>query len=160
MNLRKLPPLVLTASLVALPLGASVRVIDESAIPYSGFLRKAEFDQRFPGETYSNSQSIDLGWYVLYSQASLQYLFGPISLQSTGQDYLDQLKGIVEEAVEQRPEISDYSLRLIKTPFDLENLPKTVENNDEEFSQDAGTPPPPSPPSMGFWGMIKRWFGF
>ena len=89
-------------------------------------------------ETYSNSQSIDSGWYVLYSQASLQYLFGPISLQSTGQDYLDQLKGIVKEAVDSACGISDYSL-FEMAPFDLENLPKTVENNDEEFSQDANT---------------------
>jgi hypothetical protein len=145
---------------LAFPLGASVRVIDETAIPYTGFLRKAEFDQRFPGETLAKSDTVKSGWYVLYSQESLQYLFGPMSLQSTSQDYLDQLREIVKGAIAQRPEISDYTLQLLKTPFDINNLPDATESSKDEPDPEASKPMQTPPPSNGFWGMVKRLFGF
>ena len=151
--------IILAGSLSFLPIHASIRVIDETAIPYTSFLRKAEFDSRFPGESLTNTQNLDSGWYVFYSQESLQYLFGPISLQSTGRDYLEQLKGTVQEAVQQRPEIADHTLRLIKTPIDLDELKKPSEVNPKEKSEEAPEQKQLEPDS-GFWGMIKRWFGF
>ena len=151
---------VLAISLSASPLSASIRVIDETAIPYSSFLRKTEFDQRFPGESLTDTQNVASGWYIYYRQESLQYLFGPMPLQSTGQDYLKQLKEIVGEAVQQRPGIADHQLYLIKTPFDLSRLTKASRDNEEDSGTEAAAPAQSPPPSSGFWGMIKRWFGF
>ena len=96
--------LVLPALLQARP----IRVINEAAIPFAGFLSKVDFDQRYPGDLFDDSAKIDTGWYVIYEHESLNYYFGPILLESIGKDYLDQLSEIVEVAVMQRPSIQDY----------------------------------------------------
>ena len=89
---------------------SEIRVIEESAIPYAGFLSKANFDQRFPGQTKPSPADLDSGWYVIYEHESLSYYFGPILLESTGKDYFAQLTQTVEAAVQQRPTITDYRL--------------------------------------------------
>ncbi|MEC8220012.1 MAG: hypothetical protein VX014_05230, partial [Verrucomicrobiota bacterium] len=60
---------VLTALLQA----RSIRVIDEAAIPFAGFLSKIDFDQRYPGDLFDDSAKIDTGWYVIYEHESLNY---------------------------------------------------------------------------------------
>jgi hypothetical protein len=134
-----------------------IRVIEESAIPYAGFLSKANFDQRFPGEMKSGPAGLDSGWYVIYEHESLSYYFGPILLESTGQDYLAQLTQTVEAAVQQRPTITDYRLELSFEPST--SASEGSESSDSENAESGyGSPPPPPPPS-GFWSLIRRIFG-
>lgn len=95
---------------------APIRVIEPSAIPYSAFLSKAEFDLRFPGEQHKDPNSIQSGWYVVYKHESLTYYFGPTALHSIGRDSTNQLREIIERAVKERPSITNYSLELIKIP--------------------------------------------
>ncbi len=138
---------------------ADIRVIEESAIPYAGFLSKAEFDRRFPGETVADPSALDSGWYVIYEHESLSYYFGPILLRSTGEDYLDELTGIVEAAVEQRPSIEEYRLELSYEPTESAG---DVSGNgasepEADSRQGSGSPPPRKPSIFDFF---RRLFGF
>jgi hypothetical protein len=138
---------------------APVRVIDETAIPYMAFLSKADFDQRFPGQRLDDPSRLDTGWYVIYEHASLNYYFGPILLESIGEDYLSQLREIVEAAVEQRPSIQDYRLELSYEP----STSSGASSENAESSAEPAIPnplPPQAPPPPSIWGFFKRLFGF
>ena len=127
---------------------AEVRVIDAGAIPYTERLSKTDFDQQFPGAVRDVSDLED-GWYVIYEHQSLNYYFGPILLESTGSEYLNQLKMIVEAAVAQRPRIEDYRLELLKTPLEVAASSGSGGNVEE--------PPQPKAKRKGFF---RRLFGF
>lgn len=154
MNLRKtvwlfLLPVVLQA--------APIRVIEETAITYMSFLSKADFDQRFPGETIPDLSKLDTGWYVIYEHESLNYYFGPILLESIGEDYLAKLSEIVEAAVAQRPSIQNYRLELSYEPSN------SNADRGTEPPLESSTPnplPPQAPPQPSFWGFLKKIFGF
>ena len=133
---------------------AGIRVIEESAISYTGFLSKARFDQRFPGQIKSGPAELDSGWYVIYEHESLSYYFGPILLESTGQDYLAQLTQTVDAAVQQRPSITDYRLELSFEPTTSGSQEGGSEQSDSEGN--GGSPPPP--PSS-FWILLRSIFG-
>lgn len=141
-----------------------LRVIDESAIAYMEFLSRADFDQRFPGQIKTKRADLDPGWYVIYIHENLNYYFGPILLESIGQDYLTQLTQIVDAAVEQRPDIQDYELALSYEPstgsFEDEDS-SNGSDDDWEGSGDFGDEEQPveTPPQSGFWGFIRRIFG-
>lgn len=154
MHLLGLLALVCAGSLSAVPL----RVIDETAIPFMSFLSKADFDQRYPGVMVSSSQDLDSGWYVIYQHESLNYYFGPILLESIGQDYLEKLTETVEAAVAARPSIQSYRLELSYEPSDASA--SDPDAGAPESTQPANTPPPPPAPKTGFWGLVKRIFGF
>ena len=141
--------LVLPALLQARP----IRVINEAAIPFAGFLSKVDFDQRYPGDLFDDPAKLDSGWYVIYEHESLNYYFGPILLESIGKDYLDQLSEIVEVAVMQRPSIQDYRLELRYEP----NASSFESKSTEPSSQDPLPPQAPSKPS--FWSFVKKLFG-
>jgi hypothetical protein len=136
---------------------SGIRVIEESAISYAGFLSKARFDQRFPGQIKSVPAELDSGWYVIYEHERLNYYFGPILLESTGQDYLALLTQAVEAAVQQRPSINDYRLELSFEPSES----STSESEDENKSAESGygSPPPPPPPPSNIWSLIRSIFG-
>jgi hypothetical protein len=131
-----------------------IRVIEEGAIPYTGFLAKADFDKRFPGELKADSSKLDNGWYVIYEHEILSYYFGPILLESTGEDYLSQLSDAVEAAVAQRPSIADYRLELSYEPSLVNSSPNTTTIAEPSIPASA----PPTPPPSGIWGFIKRLF--
>ena len=133
---------------------SEIRVIEESAISYTGFLSKARFDQRFPGQIKSGPAELDSGWYVIYEHESLSYYFGPILLESTGQDYLAQLTQTVDAAVQQRPSITDYRLELSFEPTTSGSQEGGSEQSDSEGN--GGSPPPP--PSS-FWILLRSIFG-
>lgn len=137
---------------------AGIRVMEESAISYAGFLSKANFDQRFPGQMKSGPAELDSGWYVTYEHESLSYYFGPILLESTGQDYLAQLTETVEKAVQQRPSITDYRLELSFEPSEASSA-ESAERS-EESESNYGSPPPPPPPSFDIWSLVRSVFGF
>ena len=142
--------LVLPALLQARP----IRVINEAAIPFAGFLSKVDFDQRYPGDLFDDPAKLDSGWYVIYEHESLNYYFGPILLESIGKDYLDQLSEIVEVAVMQRPSIQDYRLELSYEP----NASSFESKSTEPSTQDPLPPQAPSKPS--FWSIVKKLFGY
>jgi hypothetical protein len=131
-----------------------IRVIEAGAIPYTNFLSKAAFDKRFAGEMRADLSTLDSGWYVIYEHEMLSYYFGPILLESTGEDYFSKLKLSVEAAVAQRPSIQDYRLELSYEPSTPPSNPAA-----EEPAGDLGAPPP-APPTPSIWGFIKRLFGF
>ncbi|MGC6423789.1 MAG: hypothetical protein ACON4O_02235 [Lentimonas sp.] len=136
---------------------SGIRVIEESAIPFAGFLSKAEFDKRYPGEMIADPSSLDSGWYVIYEHEALSYYFGPILLESTGLDYLKQLEGIVGDAVAQRPSIEGYRLELSYEPqLSPANTPTT--DPASESQNGYGTPQPAPKPSI--FDFFKRLFGF
>jgi hypothetical protein len=141
--------LVFSASLQATP----IRVIDEAAIPFAGFLSKVDFDQRYPGHLFDDPAKLDAGWYVIYEHESLNYYFGPILLESIGKDYLDQLSETVEAAVTQRPSIQNYRLELSYEPsastYDSNNTDPSTQN-----------PPPQALPKTSFWSFVKKVFGY
>ncbi len=140
---------VISSVAVSAQSSSGIRVISESAIPYAGFLSKANFDQRFPGQMKAGPGDLDTGWYVIYEHESLSYYFGPILLESTGQDYLAQLTQTVEAAVQQRPTITDYRLELSFEP--------SASSESESNESGYGSPPPPPPSS--FWSLIRSIFG-
>gem|GEM_PF-526375 len=137
---------------------SGIRVIEEEAIPFTSFLSKADFDQRYPGEILSDAAALDPGWYVIYEHESLSYYFGPILLESTGKDYYQQLKLTVSEAVDQRPTIKDYRLELSYEPqAPAANTPSTDASEVSDPAGGIGAPPPPKPSIFSFF---KRLFGF
>jgi hypothetical protein len=138
---------------------SEVRVIEESAISYTGFLSKARFDQRFPGQIKAGTADLYSGWYVIYKHESLSYYFGPILLESTGQDYLEQLTQTVEAAVQQRPSITDYRLELSFEPSTSAGEGSESESSESEDSERGyDSPPPPQPPS-NIWSLMRSIFG-
>lgn len=137
-----------------------IRVIEEEAIPFTRFLSKADFDQRYPGTILDGPSKLDTGWYVIYEHESLSYYFGPILLESTGQDYFEQLEATVGEAVDQRPTIEGYRLELSFEP-NASSSSSTAPTNpptEESPASSAGTPQPA--PKSSIFDVIKRWFGF
>ncbi len=137
---------------------APVRVIEESAIPYMRFLSKADFDQRYPGELLDDPAKLNTGWYVIYEHEMLNYYFGPILLESIGEDYLAQLTETVEAAVAQRPSIQDYRLELSYEPTTSNANPSSGEHPEEPSIPNPL--PPQQQPQPSFWGFIKKIFGF
>ena len=144
----------LAAALTASP----IRVIEESAIPFTSFLSKADFDQRYPGKLVEDPAQLETGWYVIYEHGALNYYFGPILLESIGEDYLDQLTEAVEAAVAQRPSIQDYRLELSYEP--------SIRRSSSSSAEPPAEPPmphslpPQAEPQPSFWGLIKKIFGF
>lgn len=131
----------------------SIRVIEATAIPYLRFLSKPDFDARYPGELLPERSQLEPGWYVVYQHQALNYYFGPILLQVTGEDYRSQLQAVVASAVAQRPSIQDYELALRYEP---ESKPVAEPSPSASPSSDTGaTPPPPS-----LWNWVRRIFGF
>tara|TARA_B100000497_G_C7591684_1_gene355784 strand:+ start:187 stop:735 length:549 start_codon:yes stop_codon:yes gene_type:complete len=142
--------LIFPAILQATP----IRVIDEAAIPFTGFLAKVDFDQRYSGELFDDPVKLDTGWYVIYQHETLNYYFGPILLESIGRDYLDQLSRIVQVAVTRRPSIQDYRLELSYEPS-----ASSFDNNSNEPSTQNPLPPRALPKSS-FWSFVKKVFGY
>jgi len=149
---------LLLIALSPLPLSA-VRVIEAGAIPFTAFLSKADFDQRYPGGEVADLSTLDPGWYVIYEHESLRYYFGPVLLESTGQDYLAQLTETVEGAVAQRPSIQDYRLELSYEPSQS-SASSGATGSDASTADPSGGygSPPPPPPSI--WNFFRRLFGF
>lgn len=133
---------------------SGIRVIEETAIPYTGFLSKANFDRRFPGQWKSGPDELDRGWYVIYAHEHLNYYFGPILLESTGKDYLAQLTRIVEAAVLQRPSITVYRLEL---SFEPSLLPSS--SGSKHAESEIGTDSPPPSATFNIWNLVRRIFG-
>lgn len=144
-----------------LPLSASaVRVIEAGAIPFTDFLSKADFDQRYAGEEVTDLSELEPGWYVIYEHESLSYYFGPVLLESTGQDYLEQLTETVESAVAQRPSIQDYRLELSYEPSQSSGSSGSTADDPSSGNPSSGTGSPQPPPEPSIWGFFKRLFGF
>lgn len=144
-----------------LPLTASATsVIEAGAIPFTAFLSKADFDQRYPGKEVSDLSKLEPGWYVIYEHESLSYYFGPVLLESTGQDYLSQLTETVDAAVAQRPSIQNYRLELSYEPSQSSS-PSGSSGSDASSGNPiggSGTPQPAPKPSV--WDFFRRLFGF
>lgn len=137
-----------------------LRVIEEEAIPFTRFLSKADFDQRYPGTILDDASKLDTGWYVIYEHESLSYYFGPILLESTGQDYYEQLKATLGEAVDQRPTIEGYRLELSFEPKASSSSSAATTNPPAEESPESGYSTPQPAPKPSIFEVIKRWFGF
>jgi len=154
-------PVVVSVFLALVPLlGHAARVIEATAIPFTGFLSKADFDQRYPGEEIADLSALDPGWYVIYEHEALTYYFGPVLLESTGQDYLVQLTKTVEAAVASRPSIEGYRLELSYEPKQNNSSASgagSAEPPTSAGTAGSGSPQPTAEP--GIWGFIKRIFG-
>ncbi len=149
--------LLVLALVAALPVSLSAaRVIEARAIPFTAFLPQADFDERYPGEEVEDLSKLEPGWYVIYQHESISYYFGPVLLESTGQDYLKQLTRTVERAVAQRPSIQDYRLELRYEPSQR-STPASPAEPDPRID-DPGSPPPP-PPRRSFWEIVRGLFG-
>ena len=131
-----------------------IRVIEEAAIPFTGFLAKVDFDQRYSGKLFDVPAKLDTGWYVIYEHESLNYYFGPILLESIGKDYLDQISEIVEVAVMLRPSIQYYRLELSYEP----NATSSESKSTEPSTQNPL--PPQVLPKPSFWSFVKKVFGY
>jgi len=159
MTTKRIP--VLTLLVLFLPLSASAaRVIEAGAIPFTAFLAKADFDQRYPGKEVADPTNLEPGWYVIYEHESLSYYFGPVLLESTGRDYLAQLTETVEAAVAQRPSIQDYQLELSYEPSQSSGGSGAAENETSPSNPSAGSGTPQPAPKPSIWDFFKRLFGF
>lgn len=147
--------LVLPISLTAAP----VRVIEETAIPFASFLSKADFDQRYPGKIINDPSKLTTGWYVIYEHESLNYYFGPILLESIGEDYLAQLTETVEAAVAERPTIQDYRLELSYEPS-ASSASSSSSGEPPSEPSTSNPMPPQTPPKPSIWSFFKKLFGF
>ena len=136
----------------------AARVIEAGAIPFTAFLSKADFDQRYPGQELTDLSQLDPGWYVIYQHESLSYYFGPVLLESTGQDYLTHLTQTVENAVAQRPSIQDYRLELSYEPSHS-NTPADAAAPDASNREPGAGPAGPPPPPPSIWTFFRRLFG-
>ncbi len=146
------------AHYVQAQVAAGLRVIEEEAIPFTRFLSKADFDQRYPGTVLEDPAKLDQGWYVIYEHESLRYYFGPILLESTGQDYYEQLKATVGQAVDQRPSIEGYRLELSFEPQVLESSESASTEEIAEPPVSPGATQPAAKPSI--FDFFRRLFGF
>ncbi len=135
---------------------SGIRVMEESAISYTGFLSKANFDQRFPGQMKAGSAELDSGWYVIYEHERLSYYFGPILLESTGRDYLAQLTQTVDAAVQQRPAIIGYRLELSFEPSEVAQGESAQRSESDNAESGNGRPPSAS---FNIWGLVRSVFG-
>ena len=152
------PCLLVCFAVFSLPLLASgARVIEAGAIPFTAFLSKADFDQRYPGKEVSDLAKLEPGWYVIYEHASLSYYFGPVLLESTGRDYLGQLTETVEAAVAQRPSIQDYRLELSYEPSQSNAGSGSTGSDTSSANPGTGRTQPPPKPSI--WDFFRRLFG-
>lgn len=131
----------------------SIRVIEATAIPYLRFLSKPDFDARYPGELLPERSQLEPGWYVVYQHQALNYYFGPILLQVTGEDYRSQLQAVVASAVAQRPSIQGYKLT-------LRYEPKAVPAAEPSQPQSAAPAAGATPPQPSLWDWVRRVFGF
>lgn len=148
-------------SVLLLPLAASaVRVIEAGAIPFTAFLAKADFDQRYPGKEVEDLSTLEPGWYVIYEHEALSYYFGPVLLESTGQDYLAQLTETVEGAVALRPTIQDYRLELSYEPSQSSTSSGSANNPPNTQNPRAGSGSPQPAPQPSIWDFFRRLFGF
>jgi len=147
--------LLLLPGLLLAQTSSPIRVMKETAIPYTRFLSKADFDLRFPGTRLSDASKLKPGWYVVYQHESLNYYFGPMLLESTGSDYLAQFEAILASAIAERPSIQDYRLELAYLPS-VE--PAQAPSQSPEAESGSGSQPPQEKKSL--WGYIKRIFGF
>ena len=138
----------------------ALRVMPETAIPFTGFLSKQEFDTRFPGTAVAAVADLDDGWYVIYEHASIRYYFGPILLESTGKDYLSKLEAILGKAVDQRPSIQDYSLRLSYEPSQTRSSPTAPGGAPSDPSSPSQPGQNSTPPKPSIFDFFKRLFGF
>ncbi|WP_110130000.1 hypothetical protein [Coraliomargarita sinensis] len=147
--------------LCLLPLSShAVRVIEAGAIPFTSFLSKPDFDQRYPGKEVADPANLEPGWYVIYEHESLSYYFGPILLESTGRDYLEQLTETVDAAVAQRPSIQDYRLELSYEPSQ-NNTSTGSSDSSTSTSNPSGASGSPQPaPKPSIWDFFRRLFGF
>lgn len=144
-----------------LPLIASAtRVIEAGAIPFTAFLSKADFDQRYPGAEVSDLSTVEPGWYVIYEHEALSYYFGPVLLESTGKDYLEQLTETVAGAVAQRPTIQDYRLELSYEPSQSSAPSGSSGTPPSSGNPSSGSASPQSAPQPSIWELLKRIFGF
>lgn len=139
-------------------LASAARVIDEQAIPFTAFMSKADFDQRFPGERLDDPSQLSPGWYVIYEHKALNYYFGPILLEATGRDYLAELRATVEAAVAERPSIEGYRLELSYEPSATSGPGPGESGEPGDASASAGGPQPTARPG-GLWGFIRSIFG-
>ena len=139
-----------------------IRVIEAAAIPYMEFLSKADFDRRFSGQIKDSLAKLESGWYVIYIHENLNYYFGPILFESTGKDYLAQLNRIVKAAVEQRPTIRNYQLKLSFEPSikDSESLDDSIKPDDGSGTENGQYPSEEPTRPKGFWSFIRRIFNF
>ena len=151
--------MLLLLGLVVSPLQLpAARVLEAGAIPFTAFLSKADFDQRYPGKELADLSQLDPGWYVIYEHESLSYYFGPVLLESTGQDYLTQLTATVEKAVAQRPTIQDYRLELSYEPSQS-SAPADAPAPDASSREPGAGPAGPPPPPPSIWTFFRRLFG-
>lgn len=158
---RRLRLVCLLVLLLPFTAKAAVRVIEAGAIPFTAFLSKTDFDQRYPGIEVADLSELKAGWYVIYEHESLSYYFGPVLLESTGRDYLAQLTETVEAAVAQRPGIQNYRLELSYEPSKRSDSPSDANSKKAPGSEnpsEASGSPPAAPPSI--WNFFRRLFGF
>ena len=135
------------------------RVIEEEAIPFTAFLDKAAFDERFPGERVARRADLEPGYYVVYRHRRLNYFFGPMLLESTGKDYLSRLETIVAEAVAQRPSLRDHTLELRYEPDTPPEAAREGASDDSERNPPANRPPAERPRKRGMFDWLFRIFG-
>lgn len=157
---RRLRRACLVVLLFPLSANAAVRVIEAGAIPFTAFLPKADFDQRYPGEKVDDLSKLKPGWYVIYEHESLSYYFGPVLLESTGRDYLAQLTETVEAAVAQRPTIQDYRLELSYEPSQSDASSPSASGETDPANPSPGSASPQPAPKPSIWNFFRRLFGF
>jgi hypothetical protein len=158
---RLLLALVLLPLLVGLGLAhGGPRLLPPEAIAFSGFLSKAEFDERFPGRIIEDTATLPQGWYVRYQHEALVYLFGPVRFAATAEDYAASLRRIVSDAVRQRPELANHEIAVIALPDDTDSDTSPSRPDSEPRDSRAGGPPQPPPPPEPWWqrllGIFRR----
>ena len=120
-------------AIFVLPLGplstnAATMILPVEAIPDSGWMRKDDFRNRYPGIDISGDVPTEVGYYVRYVHDELTYFFGPIDTYSEAMEHLEKMEIIREDVIYERPPLRESTVDIYHFSFEkfggLESLEK------------------------------------
>lgn len=143
-------------------LNAQAKQIPLDALNYIHFLKKADFDARFPGVALAaNTRPTSEGYYIVYTHESLTYYFGPTEDTIIAEVYKQELDRIVAEVQSMRSHLDSARTYLIQIPEER-STPSEKTNTPPEQSTEEPTSSPQQEQedSQPWWKRLFRALGF
>lgn len=107
----------LSISFAAIAQTPKTIIYPSEAIVDSGKLKRAQFNERYPGIDITGIGLVDEGWYVRYYHEQLVYLFGPFEDLDFARIQKETLDQIRLSAVLKNPKLSSSVVDIIEFKF-------------------------------------------